>query len=179
MPVTWPTIFRALVVLLMAAHVFTQYSLARSMDTTAGFGVWATVKGAAFGLVMMIPLIWAVALPDLPEILRRARHQRRWEKGRCPACGYSVRKGGGPACPECGAPIAEPGPYLFTWSTIRRFVRLALLAWLIGWVMAEGWRLAQNAGGLPSAAMMSPEGDRPKSLSLSLKAPNRTVLVRG
>jgi hypothetical protein len=86
-----------------------------------------------------VPLAWAAALPDLPEIVRRALGRRRFERGRCGACGYPVSDHAGSACPECGAPRRPPEPFAFGWSTVRRFVALSLAAWALGCAAAETW----------------------------------------
>ena len=93
MPVSWTTVFRGIVLLLMAVHVFYLYSLARSegwIDAAGGSGV---VGRSFFALVMLLPLSWAVLLPDLPEIYRRRQHLRRYTGGKCPECSYPVRIG--------------------------------------------------------------------------------------
>ena len=135
MPVSWELLFRAIVALLMTAHVFYFYLFARAREATAG-------GSALFALAMLVPLAWAVAISDLPEIYRRGRRHRRWEQGRCPGCGYPVRAGGGDGgCPECGTSMDEPRPYRFTWATIRRFAFLVAAAWVIGCGAAETWRV--------------------------------------
>ena len=136
MPLRWPTLFRLFILLLMAGHVFVQYSLAREAYD------WALTGSALFALAMLVPLASAVAIPELPEIYDRTRRHRKWEEGRCPACGYPVRAGGGIGCPECGGSMEEPVPYRFTWATVRRFAIIALVAWLIGCAGGETWAVA-------------------------------------
>ena len=142
MLLSWSLLFRVVVLLALAAHVFLQYGLARTLEPADGLNAGSVIKAAAFSLAMLVPLCWAAALPDLPAIYRHGRRHHRWAHGRCPACDYQVQAGGGVGCPECGTPMSEPPPYLFTWATVRRFVVLAFVAWVIGCAVAETWVVA-------------------------------------
>ena len=88
MPVRSATLFRAFVLLAMAAHVFYMYCMARSMGETFGFAAVTFVKASLFSLLMLIPLFWAAAIADAPQIAARVRRQRRWRGDACPGCGY-------------------------------------------------------------------------------------------
>lgn len=125
--------------LLMAAHVFYLYAFARVQQEIVGLDFPAILASSSFSLIMLVPLAWAVALPDLPEIIRAQRSRFRWSKGECPRCGYPVVHAKGGSCPECGADRAEPKAFWLGWSTARRFAVLAAVAWLLGCVTAETW----------------------------------------
>lgn len=139
MPMSWTAIFRMAVVLLMAAHVFYLYAFARMLQEVIGTDFRTILASSSFALVMLVPLAWAVAVPDLPQILRAHRARRRWLGGRCPGCNYFLLNTTGAGCPECGADRAEPRPFVFGWSTVRRFAALAVAAWVLGCVAAESW----------------------------------------
>ena len=145
MPVSWTTLFRLLVLLLMSLHVFVMYCYARVVSGAVGFRAGDVAASGFFSLAMMIPLAWAVLLPDVPEIVRRHRGRKRWEKGACPSCGYIVAEATGSSCPECGASRGEPAPYSFGWPTALRFAGLAVGAWLLGCVAAQLWILADES----------------------------------
>ena len=123
----------------MALHVFFMYCYARVISAVVGHDVTELAGAALFSLAMLIPLVWAVVLPDLPEIIRRHLARRRWSQGYCPACGYVIAGAGGAACPECGGSRDEPEPYRFGWDTAVRFAGLALGAWVVGSVAAQTW----------------------------------------
>ena len=139
MPVSWTTVFRVIVLLLMAAHVFYQYSLAGQEGWLDGAGAAGVLGRSFFALVMLLPLSWAVLLPDLPEIYRRHQRLRRYMKGRCPQCNYPVRVTEQVRCPECGRGLEVPADYRLGWAVVRHFAALALLAWLIGCAAAQTW----------------------------------------
>ena len=146
MPVSWTTIFRLVVMLLMATHVFYLYAFARTLQEMVGLDFFTVLASGSFALVMLVPLVWAVALPDLPCIIRNHLGRRRWLQGRCADCGYFLlqAKGGG-TCPECGADRGEPVAFVLGWPTARRFAVLAVGAWLMGCVAAEGWATLDEA----------------------------------
>jgi hypothetical protein len=137
-------IFRGLVLLLLAAHVFYMYCTARGMGAHFGFDSGTTIGAALFALAMLVPLVWAVFLPDVPEVIaHHVRPRRRWRRGECPHCGYDRLSlpAGATTCPECGGALREPEPWRFTSQTVRRFVAINLLAWLIGCFGGEAWML--------------------------------------
>ena len=88
MPVSWTATVRVIVLLLMAAHVFYFYAFARAPLEIVGVDLSAVLASSAFALIMLVPLAWAVVLPDLPEIVRNHRARRRWRSGRCSMCNY-------------------------------------------------------------------------------------------
>ncbi len=145
MPVSWAALFRVVVLLLMAAHVFYLYAFARTYQDVVGLDFATILASSSFALIMLVPLAWAVALPDLPEIIRCHLCRRRWSQGRCPECGYPVIYAQGGECPECGADRGEPKPFWLGWPTARRFALLAAAAWLVGCVAAESWTSADEA----------------------------------
>jgi hypothetical protein len=108
-----------------------------------GFGLRAVdlvVVGASTAIAMLAILPMGASL-DLPQAL--AEHwvpQRRWAKGRCPACGHDCRRA---ACTECGAPFVRPESYAMDLATLRRAVRVLVPAWAIG--LAIGlWAVAAD-----------------------------------
>jgi hypothetical protein len=143
-PLSFSAIFRVFVALLMAGHIFFMYTLARAMGRTFGFDLGTSVTAALFAFGLMVPLVWAVGIPELPEVWTRGFRARRWWKqGRCPQCGYSLREIAGASCPECGLPgaAAEPPAYRLGALPIRRFIAMALVAWLLGCAVGETWLL--------------------------------------
>lgn len=139
MPLSLANLFRSLIVLALALHVFYMYSLARSVIGGFGFDLGVTATAMLFSLIMLLPLIWAVTLPDWPEIYTRQIRGRRWfAAGRCAGCGYVVA-GCGTTCSECGMVRAAPRPYAVNVRTIRLFVVINLLAWLLGSAAGEIW----------------------------------------
>jgi hypothetical protein len=137
MPPTFANLFRVVIIMLLAAHVFYMYDLSRLMSNDFGFDVGTAVLSALFALAMLMPLVWAVALPDAPEMYVRVFRARRWRKdGRCPKCGYRCVRAQA-ICSECGAALREPAEYRITVATIRRYLGMCLLAWVIGCLAAE------------------------------------------
>lgn len=143
-PISFASLFRVLVMLVLAFHVFYMYCLARVKADTVGFDLATTVVAALFGLAMLVPLVWAFTLPELPEIwTTHVRAKRWWKQRRCPSCGYRIeglisneRK-----CPECGLPLRTPEGYRINAHTLRVFITLNLLAWIIGCAAGELWLL--------------------------------------
>jgi hypothetical protein len=133
-------VFRVVVMLVLALHVFCMYGMARANAETFGFSLGTTVVAAMFGLVMLVPLVWAVTLPELPEIyVTHVRGRRWWRSGRCPSCGYRTDGLIDAICPECGEAIAEPAGYRINARTVRRFVAISLMAWVVGCAAGEVW----------------------------------------
>lgn len=134
-------LFRGLILLLLAAHVFCMYSLARTWDGAFGFHLGQTVLAAVFGLIMLIPLLWSVTVPEWPEIFsRHIRGRRRFHAGRCPGCNYDLHDrglGDEKNCAECGEPFRAPEPYRFTPRIFRVFIAINIVAWTIGCGGAE------------------------------------------
>lgn len=138
MPVSWTAVFRGAMLLLIAAYVFFWYAFARMRQEIVGLDVVTVLASASFALVMLVPLAPATALPDVPVLVRSEIGRRRWREGRCAVCGHSLLEGRGGSCPECGAERAEP-VFRLGWDTVRRFVTLAALAWVLGCSVAECW----------------------------------------
>ncbi len=135
-------LFRAVVTLLFAAHVFFMYAHVREMGSGFGFDAGTMTVGLAFSLVMLVPFIWVYWIADVPQIMtKHVLPKRRWAKGGCPACGYSREGLTAAMCPECGAELIKPREYRFSLSTIGRFVLLVLIAWLGGCFVVEGLAL--------------------------------------
>lgn len=140
MPVRSATLFRAFILLAMSLHVFYMYCLARSMGATVGFRAGTVGTSSLFALFMLIPLFWAVALADIPQVYGKLRRQRRWRRDLCPGCGYP-RPGDGGVCPECAEPLTSPAEAILSFGTVRRFLVILFLAWLVGVSSGEGWIL--------------------------------------
>lgn len=139
-PISLANLFRAGVLLLLALHVFYMYCTARAGAETFGFHLGTTVVAALFSLAMLVPLVWAVTLPELPEIYTTHwRPRRRWKRGQCPSCGYPFQGLPDGLCPECGARLEAPTGYRIRARTIKLFVAMNLLAWLIGCIAGEMW----------------------------------------
>ena len=145
MPMSWTAIFRVVVLLVMTAHVFYLYAFARMLQEVVGTDFQTILASSSFALVMLVPLTWAVAVPDLPQIIRAHRGRRRWLRGYCPGCNYFLLNAAGNRCPECGGDRAEPRPFEFGWPTIRRFAVFAAAAWVLGCVAAESWTVMDEA----------------------------------
>ncbi len=138
----------------MAGHVFLMYVLARTWQETFGNSISVVMLSLLFAGVMLIPLLWAIAIPDLPLTFMRSAARRRWIRGQCPECRYPASESSARVCPECGAAITEPEPYQFRWSLVRRFVILAIAAWVLGAVAGEAWVVADEASFRREIAMI-------------------------
>lgn len=137
MPISLANLFRAMVVGVLAVHVFYMYSVARAMHGDFGFDVGTALLAAMFSMVMLLPFVWAVTLPEWPEVYARHVRARRWyREGRCAACGYRL-SGQGAVCSECGAINVPPEAYSVSWRTVRTFVIVNVLAWMLGSMTAE------------------------------------------
>ena len=64
MPLTLGTLFRLLVLAILAMHVFAMYCLARTWGGQFGFHAGQTILAAVFALIMLVPLLWAVTVPE-------------------------------------------------------------------------------------------------------------------
>ena len=156
---TFSNLFRAVIVLLLTAHVFCMYSLARSMSGDFGLDVGTAVLAALFALVLLVPLVWAVAVPDAPEMYLRVLRARKWRtEGRCPECGY--RCGAEQTvCSECGTALRAPAEYRITGGTVRRYLVMNLLAWVVGCGVAETGIRADESMFRRETARFAAEGD--------------------
>jgi len=158
-PLNFARLFRVLIVLVLGAHVFFMYGLARAVGGRFGFSAGVCAVATGFALAMLLPLVWAVSLPEIPLIYTRVVRARRWwASGRCPACGYPRGEAEG-ACPECGAASDRPAPYAVTAATVRRYVAVNLLAWVLGCGAAEAWIGVDEAEFRREVAGVSAEHD--------------------
>lgn len=124
----------------LGVHVFYMYCLARTANGQFGFDLSNSVIAAIFAFVMLVPLVWAVTLPELPEIYTtHVRPRRWWRQGRCAACGYALSGLPTHTCPECGKPIAPPGTYQVGGRTVRLFIAINVMAWMLGCMAGEAW----------------------------------------
>ena len=114
-------------------------AIASVVSASVGVGAGEVAGAGFFSLAMLVPLAWAVVLPDVPEVIRRHNARKRWAKGFCPTCRYVIAGATGDACPECGTSRDEPQQFRFGWQTAARFVALALGAWLVGSAAAQAW----------------------------------------
>lgn len=161
MPISWTAVFRLVVLLLMATHVFYLYAFARTLQEIVGLDLFTILASSSFALVMLVPLAWAAVLPDLPAIIRNHVGRRRWSQGRCPECGLFLLQAQGTNCPECGHERREPASFEFGWATARRFAVMALIAWALGCVAAESWAALDesNFAREAAAAVTGPAGE--------------------
>jgi hypothetical protein len=153
-------VFRCVVLLVLAAHVFYMYCLARANAGTFGFELGTTVVGALFALVMLIPLVWAVTLPELPEIYStHIRARRWWRQHRCCGCGYSRVGLDVLNCPECGRAIEPPRDYAVNVRTVVLFIAMNLFAWILGCTAAEALYSADERAFMQEVARHEAQGD--------------------
>lgn len=139
MPLTPANLFRLAIVLALALHVFFMYSIARAVLGGFGFSLAVAALAMAFSFIMLLPFVWAVTLPEWPEIYTRHVRARRWFRaGRCAACGYQLA-GDVETCSECGSTHLPPMPYAISLRTVRTFVIVNLLAWALGCAVGEIW----------------------------------------
>jgi hypothetical protein len=142
---SWALIFRIVVVIGLSAHVAWSYAIARTIDASFGARSAIVVLGAIFALFMLVPMVWAITLPDWPEIwTQQVRGRRRWNRGQCPSCGYPRAADPG-VCSECGAPLVEPRGYRISGRTVRRYAVVNLVAWVLGCGLTEAWLSADEA----------------------------------
>jgi hypothetical protein len=146
----------------MAAHVFYMYCMARSMGETFGFAAVTFVKASLFSLLMLIPLFWAAAIADAPQIAARVRRQRRWRGDACPGCGYPRQGAIDAKCTECAEPLVAPSGEILSFGTIRRFVMLLMLAWALGVGSGEGWMLLDD-GAFERSVAQRPEVEQARA----------------
>jgi hypothetical protein len=145
MPMRWATLFRFVVLGALMAHELVMYRLARTMEGSGLNDGFEIALACLFALAMLVPLVWAVTLPELPEIVVIMRAKRWHRDGRCPACGYRIGSATIRSCPECGASIAPPRDYAVTSATIWRYVAFNLIAWALGCGLGElSMRLASG-----------------------------------
>ncbi|MFO0963675.1 MAG: hypothetical protein U0625_12340 [Phycisphaerales bacterium] len=128
-------LFRACVVITLVGFFAAATIVVRGL--VGGFGREpATLVGVALvALLGGIVLLPTAMIVDLPDAL--AHHwlpERRYRRGRCPGCGYSLARAL-PRCPECGATNAPPVAYASDWGTLRRALRLAAPAWMLGTIV--------------------------------------------
>jgi len=145
MPISLPNLFRVVIMLVLGAHVFYMYSMARTISETVGISPATIAVASLFALIMLISLVWAVALPEFPEMYLRHVRARRWfEQGRCPECGYPTTATRTVRCSECGRELVPPVTYAVSWRTVRLFILINVLAWSIGCTAAESWALVDE-----------------------------------
>jgi len=138
MPISPASLFRAAIVLAMAAYVFAMYGIVRSMEPTIGFDASDAAVASLAALALSIPLVWLAGVPELPDIyLRHVRAQRRWSRGRCPECEYPRMAAGEQRCSECGREHLPPTSHSFRGATLWRFAAMLLIAWTAGSAGAE------------------------------------------
>ena len=145
--------------LVLAAHVFYMYCLARANAETFGFDVGTTIVASLFALAMLVPLVWAVTLPELPEIYTtHIRARRWWKQDRCHSCGYPRAGLDEPICPECGCGLAPPRDYALNARTVALFIAMNLAAWVVGCAVAESLYSADEAAFVREAAQHASQG---------------------
>jgi hypothetical protein len=127
------------VLLLVAGYVFYLYAFARGLQEIVGRDFTTVLASCSFSLVLLVPMVWVVALPDLPRILWTHRARRRWLQGLCPKCGLFVLHEEGSVCPECGADRSLPASFRPGSVEVRRLAVIALAAWFLGCIASETW----------------------------------------
>lgn len=135
MPVSLTNLFRCLILLLLCVHVFYMYGMARMMSESFGFDWRVTGLSIVFAILMLIPFVWAVGVPELPVLLMHWRRRRRFARGHCPQCDYQIT--GVAICPECGRPAEAPPSYRLTMGAAVRFAIMNLAALIVGITVAE------------------------------------------
>jgi hypothetical protein len=146
MQVTAPnaaTFYRLLLALLIAVHVFLMYLLARTYIGGFGFNLWWVLWGGLFAFAMLIPLLWAVAFAELPEMWEmNVRRQRRWRRGFCPSCSYprnrDLQQHQG-KCQECGELLVKPSHYQISLQAVKRFIMILVIGLILGVLVGETW----------------------------------------
>lgn len=154
--------YRTAFALVIAAYVVIIYIAVRAMQGSFGaspiFVLYAIVPILILG-VFTLPL---VPLAELPEnwVLHQMPAQRR-KRGLCPACAYPMPRDAA-LCSECGSDgrvraIIEP-----SWSSLKRFMQLALIGYLLGIVVGETliqideWRFRREAAIEEAALQRTP-----------------------
>ena len=134
MPVSFATIFRTVVFLLLTTHVFFMYQVGRDTEpqTYADY-----IQPAAFAAAMIVPMVWLAGIAEIPEARDRHRARRRWDEDLCPDCGYAMPDDSLRTCPECGTVHKEPAPYYFGPRAIQRFLIFSFGAWVFGCAAGE------------------------------------------
>lgn len=139
MPLPLAVLFRVMLLLVMIGYAALMYVLVRDITGNQPESLSVIGLSALGTLVLMLPLVWIVGLPELPEIyMTWWRATRRWRRGRCPVCDYP-RMESQSICSECGRALIEPQPYRFTGRTVAVFTVMIALAWLLGCVAGELW----------------------------------------
>lgn len=137
---SFSTLMRLLILLALGGHVFYMYCLGRATAGGIGLSAGTVIVAGLFGLVMLVPLVWAVTVPELPAMLEQWRGRSRYDEGRCQACGQDQQgTAADRPCPECGAAVAPPPPFRVNGPMIRRYVILNIAAWVIGSAAGEVW----------------------------------------
>jgi hypothetical protein len=177
-PLSLAASFRLLILLTLAAHVFYMYSLARTSGEAFGFSFGTFLLATGFATIMLLPLSWAVAIAELPDMYAKHwRAQYRWKRGRCALCNHiRTNDPRAHACPECGSPYAEPEPYKLDRRAVRRYLLMVLGAWVAGIAVAEG-RIAADEADFRAAAARTIEGEPIRVLARDRCWPGRGVMI--
>jgi hypothetical protein len=151
---TLANLFRLGVGAAMTFYVFCMYGMVRTMNGGLGFNAGATATAALGSMALMVPLVWLVGVPELPEMyVQSIRANRRWRSGLCPGCAYPLPMPRSGQCPECGREFVEPRAHRFSLTTIWRFAIMLALAWLIGCAAGEAWTLVDEAAFMNEAGI--------------------------
>jgi hypothetical protein len=156
MPLSLASLFRLALVGLMTGYAAVMYVLMRDLTGRQAMSADVVILTAMATLPLMVPLVWLVGLPELPEIyLTWWRASRRWRRGRCPTCDY-ITQSRQSVCPECGAALRPPEPYRFSRRTLGWFIGMAVLAWAAGCAAGEAWIARQPASRLAPTVVQMP-----------------------
>jgi ribosomal protein L37E len=145
MPAFLKGTLRGVVLLLIAGYVFYVYAVTRAAQETVGLDAATVLASSSFALVLLVPVAWVVALPDVPGLVLGHRARQRWRQGRCPRCGFWALEKSGGACAACGADRSEPPAPRPGWSVVRHRAAMVLAVWLVACVAAEAWAEADEA----------------------------------
>jgi len=171
-------IFRLMIVLLLAAHVFYMYALARAESDAFGVSLATVLLCAFFGALMLLPFFWLVCLPEFPEILQRQTiGPRRVRAGKCPWCAYPAAQSGSAICAECGGSTTEPEAYEWSWRVVRIFIVMNVLAWFIGSASAETFITLDERTFMRDVETYKQAVEVPRSVQRIRRFPSRGLML--
>jgi hypothetical protein len=145
MPAFLTGLLRGVVLLLIAAYVFYVYDVTRAAQEIVGRDFATILASSSFALVLLVPVAWLVAVPDVPRLVSGHRARQRWREGRCPRCGSSALEKVAGTCADCGADRSVPPAPRPGWGIVQRLALFVAAAWLAGCVAGEVWAVRDEA----------------------------------